>query len=80
MGKTPTTFDPYANITRYQVITMVVRAADNLKPGLLSSPPSGFTPTAPGATTPPTGLTPPGPNTTVFSWGSTSPSSTRSAT
>ncbi|MBN1458565.1 MAG: S-layer homology domain-containing protein [Armatimonadetes bacterium] len=42
-GKTPTTFDPYSNITRYQVISMVVRAADDLQPGLLDSPPTGWT-------------------------------------
>jgi hypothetical protein len=42
-GKTPTTFDPYSNITRYQVVTMVVRMADNLQPGLLVAPPVGYT-------------------------------------
>jgi hypothetical protein len=41
-GKTPTTFDPYSNITRWQMVTMVVRAADNLEPGLLGPPPAGF--------------------------------------
>ena len=39
-GKTPTTFDPYSNITRYQVVSMVARAADDLHPGLLTTPPS----------------------------------------
>jgi hypothetical protein len=39
-GKTATTFDPTGNITRYQVISMVVRAADNLQPGLLAAPPA----------------------------------------
>jgi S-layer homology domain len=41
-GTTPTTFDPYGNITRYQVLSMVVRMADNLHPGLLAAPPSGY--------------------------------------
>ena len=31
-GKTPTTFAPYDNITRQQLITMVVRAADAVDP------------------------------------------------
>ena len=43
LGKTAATFDPYAHITRYQVISMVVRAADDLDPGVL-----GATPTNPG--------------------------------
>lgn len=34
-GETPTTFDPYSNITRAQVVTMVVQAAENLGPGQL---------------------------------------------
>ncbi len=38
VGKTPTTFDPYASITREQLITMVVRAAG------LPAAPSGYTP------------------------------------
>ena len=38
-GKTATTFDPYSKITRYQVITMVVRTAESLHPGLLAAPP-----------------------------------------
>lgn len=42
LGKTPTTFDPYSYITRYQVISMVVRAADGRRPGLLVAPPAGF--------------------------------------
>lgn len=41
-GKTATTFDPLGNITRYQVVTMVVRAADDLQPGLLTTPPTGW--------------------------------------
>ena len=44
-GKTATTFDPYANITRFQVISMVVRAVDEVKPGLLLAPPDTFAPT-----------------------------------
>jgi hypothetical protein len=44
-GKTATTFDPYSNITRFQVITMVVRAMDNARPGLLTTPPTDFVPT-----------------------------------
>jgi hypothetical protein len=43
LGKTATTFDPYTSITRLQVISMVVRAADDLQPGLLTSPPDGWT-------------------------------------
>ncbi len=38
-GKTATTFDPTGNITRQQVMTMIVRAADNLAPGSLVEPP-----------------------------------------
>lgn len=34
-GKTATTFKPYDNITRAQVITMTMRAVDALKPGKL---------------------------------------------
>ena len=41
-GKTPTTFDPYSNISRLQATTMVVRMADNLQPGLLAAPPAGW--------------------------------------
>ena len=42
-GKTATTFGPYSNITRYQVISMVVRAADDLKTGRPGFPPSSWT-------------------------------------
>ncbi len=42
-GRTPTSFAPYANITRAQVVTMVVRALDNLRPGTLVAPPAGYT-------------------------------------
>ena len=41
-GKTATTFDPGDNITRLQVISMVVRMADNLQPGLLAAVPEGL--------------------------------------
>jgi uncharacterized repeat protein (TIGR02543 family) len=47
LGKTPATFDPYSQITRYQVISMVVRTADNLQPGLLSFPADGWMGTGP---------------------------------
>lgn len=43
VGKTATRFDPYSSITRYQVLSMVVRAAGDLQPGLLSTPPPGWT-------------------------------------
>jgi hypothetical protein len=36
------TFRPYTNVTRTQVIAMIVRAARNLRPGLLSAPPSTY--------------------------------------
>ena len=36
-------FSPWLDIPRAQVITMVVRAAKNLEPGLLQTPPSGWT-------------------------------------
>jgi hypothetical protein len=41
-GKTATAFDPYGSITRYQVVSMVVRTADNLRPGLLDTPPADW--------------------------------------
>jgi len=37
------TFKPYRQITRAQVITMVVRAAENLYQGLLADPPTTYT-------------------------------------
>jgi len=46
-GKTATSFDPFSFVTRYQAVTMVVRAADDLKPGLLLTPPTGWTATGP---------------------------------
>jgi uncharacterized repeat protein (TIGR02543 family) len=42
VGTTPTTFSPLNHITRYQVISMAVRAADNIDPDLLASPPVGW--------------------------------------
>ncbi len=41
-GTDATHFSPYRNITRQQVITMVVRAADNLAPGTLEAVPAGW--------------------------------------
>jgi hypothetical protein len=41
-GKTATVFDPSGKITRYQVVSMVVRTADDLQPGLLANPPVGW--------------------------------------
>jgi len=42
-GITPATFGPSGRITRLQVTTMVVRAVDDLQPGLLAAPPGGST-------------------------------------
>ncbi|OFW56748.1 MAG: hypothetical protein A2133_12260 [Actinobacteria bacterium RBG_16_64_13] len=43
-GKTATTFAPSSNITRQQVISMIVRAADKLAPGVLGQVPgTGWT-------------------------------------
>jgi hypothetical protein len=41
-GITPTTFGPYLEISRAQVITMGVRALQNLAPGTLAPAPLGF--------------------------------------
>jgi hypothetical protein len=41
-GTDATHFSPTKNITRQQVITMVVRAVDNLKPGTLEAVPAGW--------------------------------------
>ena len=41
-GITPTTFGPYLEISRAQVITMGVRALQNLAPGTLTPAPPGF--------------------------------------
>lgn len=42
VGKTATTFDPYTNITRAQVLTMVVRAAQDSQPFVIQEPPVGW--------------------------------------
>ncbi len=42
-GTAPGSFAPWDNIGRAQVVTMVVRALDNLRPGLLAAAPLGFT-------------------------------------
>ncbi len=42
VGTSPTTFSPWGNISRYQVITMVVRAAEQLHPTTLAVPPAGY--------------------------------------
>ena len=42
LGKTATTFDPYTNITRAQVLSMVVRATQDFKPSAIQEPPSGW--------------------------------------
>ncbi len=41
-GITPTLFDPFGNISRYQAITMVVRGISGLQPGLLQTPPASY--------------------------------------
>jgi len=41
-GTTATTFGPYLDISRAQVVTMVVRALEARDPSLLSPPPVGF--------------------------------------
>jgi photosystem II stability/assembly factor-like uncharacterized protein len=46
VGTSPGIFSPGDRITRFQVISMVVRAADDLQPGLLAAPPSSFAGTA----------------------------------
>ncbi len=38
----PNVFGPYENITRAQVVTMIVRGAEKLAPKALSAPPAGF--------------------------------------
>ena len=43
-GVSETRFNPQGAITRLQVTSMVVRAARDLKPGLLDTPPSGWKP------------------------------------
>jgi len=47
-GITATTFGPYQDITRAQVITMVVRTTKERRPGALVTPPPGWVGTLPG--------------------------------
>jgi hypothetical protein len=44
VGKTPTTFAPWENVSRAQVLSMVVRAAQNKFAigGILAPPPAGY--------------------------------------
>ena len=42
MGTSATTFSPYDPITRFQIISMVVRALENAAPGLLQTPPTDY--------------------------------------
>jgi hypothetical protein len=44
-GKTAKIFAPYDNVTRYQAVTMAVRACDSVDRGLLNTPPSTYTST-----------------------------------
>jgi hypothetical protein len=46
-GISLTTFSPFANVSRAQVVTMMVRAAQQLKPGLLATPQTGYTSSLP---------------------------------
>ena len=46
-GKTATSFAPYEEINRAQVITMVVRALEQRYPNLLADPPADFAPSWP---------------------------------
>ena len=41
-GSSAATFSPQNHISRYQVISMVVRMADDLHPGLLATPPAQY--------------------------------------
>jgi S-layer homology domain len=41
-GETATTFAPWDEVKRIEVVTMVVRAAQNLDPGTLAAPPEGY--------------------------------------
>ncbi len=49
-GTTPSTFSPGTPIKRAQLLTMVVRAADRLKPGALTTPAAGYAGSLPGFT------------------------------
>lgn len=73
-GVTATTFNPGGYITRYQVISMVARAANDLQAGLLATPPPrDGRPPEPGVATRRTGPTQPWPNTTICWTDSISP-------
>ncbi len=41
-GKTSKIFAPYDNVTRYQAVTMAVRACDSVDRGLLTTPPADY--------------------------------------
>jgi hypothetical protein len=41
-GVTPTNFQPYKDIPRAQVFTMVIRAVDEMYPDLLEEPPADY--------------------------------------
>ncbi len=41
-GTTDTTFGPYKNVTRAQLVTMVVRAIEKVSPGTVVAPPVGW--------------------------------------
>jgi hypothetical protein len=41
-GMTPSLFAPYESISRFQLISMVVRALNTLQPGLLATPPTTY--------------------------------------
>ena len=41
-GTAPGLFSPWLSITRAQVVTMLVRAANSLQPGLVATPPASF--------------------------------------
>jgi S-layer homology domain len=51
-GTSATTFSPYVNISRVQLITMAVRAARTMKPSALKDPPTGYTGSLPGFVSP----------------------------
>jgi beta propeller repeat protein len=51
-GVDATHYGPWRPITRAQVLTMFVRAANNLRPGFLADPPAGYTGSVPTYTSP----------------------------
>jgi hypothetical protein len=42
LGKSATIFAPYENVSRFQAITIVVRAVDDINRGLLANPPATY--------------------------------------